>query len=608
MCGICGIYYYSTAAQSNIQKGKSELIRIRDYMHARGPDAAGEWYSGDESVLFGHRRLSIIDLSSHSDQPMSDGGGLTIVFNGEIYNYRELREGLIAKGHNFKTQGDTEVLLSLYREHGSAMLDKLRGMFAFAIYNESDGSLFAARDPFGIKPFYYRDDGKVLKFASSVKALAESDGALTPNDAAIAGVLSFGSVPEPLTIYEEIKALGAGENLYVAKGQQLKISTWYNPARYLGHPPHKLGALSDTEVSEALKDSLRYHMVADTEVGLFLSAGLDSTTMLALLSDIGFNKIHTITAKFTEYEGAEDDESVLAAKAAEFYGANHTEYLITRAEFEEDFDAFLNAMDQPTIDGLNTWFVSKAAQKAGLKVCLSGLGADELFGGYPSFHNIPRWSHLGILGPSKIREPLIDMLAGLCQKAGIDIHPKAAGLLGLCDGVEGAYQLKRGLFMPWEVSQIMGRERGRAALKTLAAKTIIGKTLDPMPSSDFGRVIILETALYMRNQLLRDSDWSSMAHSLELRVPFVDKVLFETLAPRLAAHHTPGKLVLTRAPKGGLMSELVNRPKTGFTVPLGSWTDSRLGDLEGKFAKAVIKGHWSRRWALEVVRRVAFKW
>ena len=239
-------------------------------------------------------------------------------------------------------------------------------------------------------------------------------------------------------------------------------------------------------------------------------------------------------------------------------------------------------------------------------MCLSGLGADELFGGYPSFHDVPKWSRLGVLGPARIRQPMMAMIAGLCEKAGIDLHPKIPGLLGLCDSPSGAYHLKRGLFMPWEIEHIMGRERGRAALKSLAAKTRISEAMEPDPKSDFGRVILMESSLYMRNQLLRDADWASMAHSLELRVPFVDRVLFETLAPRLSAHHNPGKSVLTRVPDGGLMPALVNRPKTGFKVPLADWTDSLLSGLEEDYGKTAIRGHWSRRWVLEVIKRAPY--
>jgi len=602
MCGICGIHNYGGGPAP----AHEEMTQIRDYMAARGPDASGHWQSSDGHTLLGHRRLSIIDLQAASNQPMDDGYGHEIVFNGEIYNYRDLRENLITKGHSFKTQGDTEVLLALYREYGADMLPMLRGMFAFAIYDANTRHLFAARDSFGIKPFYYMDNDRQLYFASSVKALTQIDASFTVDDRAIAGFLSFGSVPEPFTIYEEIKALGAGEMLTVTPEQGVQIKPWYSLAKTLVNPPVNEGALSDAEIRDALCESLKYHMVADTPVGLFLSAGLDSTTMLALLTDLGFKQIHTITVKFEEFEGNHDDESVLAAEAARYYGANHTEYLVTWEVFDSDFSEFMQAMDQPTIDGLNTWFVAKAAKKNGLKVCLSGLGADELLGGYPSYNDIPKWSRLGLLGPARIRQPMMAMVAGLCEKAGIDLHPKIPGLLGLCDSPSGAYQLKRGLFMPWEVEHIMGRKRGRAALKALAIKKRIGRAMEPHLKSDFGRVILMETAFYMRNQLLRDADWASMAHSLELRVPFVDKVLFEALAPRLSAHHSPGKSVLTRIPEGGLMLALVNRAKTGFTVPIADWTDSRISGLEEKYGKAHVRGHWSRRWALEVIKRASY--
>ncbi len=621
MCGVCAIHHYRGAGIPN----REEAIQIRDAMAARGPDAAGLWVSPDKKTILGHRRLSIIDLTRSADQPLSIEPGLTIAYNGEIYNYQALREELVQKGYRFKTQGDTEVILALYHCYGKDMLVRLRGMFAFILRDTRNGEVFAARDSFGMKPLYYSDNGSVVRFSSSVKAMMVGNVSHEKDDAAIAGFLMLGSVPEPFTILKAVKALPAGTFLHSVPGQALKIETWYKLSDVLSadtvnsdmsHSSHlsqtKLdkascggakAALTETEIANSLRESVKDHMVADTDVGLFLSAGIDSTMILGLLKDSGFDNITTITARFGEFEGQDNDESHLAAQTAEFYGANHTEYTVSKAEFDADFQAFSQAMDQPTIDGLNTWFVAKAARAQGLKVCLSGLGADELFGGYPSFRDVPNWSRrLGRFGSANFRKPLAASLAKLTERMGLNWHPKGFALAGYVDTPESAWLVRRGLFMPWEIEEVLGKDRARTALKELDIQTQLKDSLTPDPETDFGRVIVLESSFYMKNQLLRDSDWAAMAHSLEVRLPFVDRVLFDTLAPRLSRHHAPGKDVLTRAPLSGFPPALINRPKTGFILPVGEWTQAHSSDLSILFKQQRLGGHWSRKWALEILR------
>src|SRR5215475_295361 len=433
MCGIAGIYAYHYAANA---VDRAELRRIRDHMAARGPDGLGEWYSQDERVGFGHRRLTIIDLSERGAQPMmSADGKLVVTFNGEIYNYRQLRASLEAKGYIFRSQSDTEVLLHLYAEKREAMVHDLRGMFALAIWDAERRTLFLARDPYGIKPLYYADDGWTLRFASQVKALlAGGKISRDPEPAGWAGFALFGSVPEPFTTYQEIRALPAGSTLWVDRvgthqtKQYFSIADTYCKAEAASSPLNNES--QQHSAREALLDSVRHHLVADVPVGAFLSSGIDSGALVGLMRDAGQQDIQTVTLGFAEFRGRAEDEAPLAQEVARLYGTRHTTRVVTKAEFDADLPRILEAIDQPTIDGLNTWFVTKAAHELGLKVAISGLGGDELFGGYPSFREIPlcvRAFKIPALVPG-----VGSAARWLLSKSGLFsswVKPKAAGLL-----------------------------------------------------------------------------------------------------------------------------------------------------------------------------------
>src|SRR5215469_4019377 len=329
MCGIAGIYAYHSTARS---VDRDELVRIRDHMAARGPDGIGEWYAADGRLGFGHRRLSIIDLSERGAQPMQTADGkLVVTFNGEIYNYRALRSTLEAKGYAFQSNSDTEVLLHLYAELGQEMLRELRGMFAFAIWDSQEQQLLLARDPYGIKPLYYADDGSTLRFASQVKALMAGRGvSRDPDPAGSVGFYLFGSVPEPFTTYREVRALPAGSFVRIdqrgsrAPIQYHSIARTYSEAqeRPLSTPTTK----EETKalVREALLDSVRHHLVADVPVGAFLSAGVDSGALVGLMRDAGQQDIQTVTLAFDEFRGTPNDEAPEATAVAEFYATRHT--------------------------------------------------------------------------------------------------------------------------------------------------------------------------------------------------------------------------------------------------------------------------------------------
>ncbi|MEF3364978.1 asparagine synthase (glutamine-hydrolyzing) [Methylocystis sp. 9N] len=593
MCGVNGIYAYHYAANP---VDRAELFRTRDHMAARGPDASGEYFSQEGRVGLGHRRLSIIDLSENGAQPMaSRDGRFVVTFNGEIYNYRELRAALEHKGFVFHSQSDTEILLHLYADKGEAMVHELRGMFAFAIWDAARGVMFLARDPYGIKPLYYSDDGWTFRFGSQVKALL-AGGAISrdPDSAGAVGFYLFGSVPEPFTTCRSIRALPAGATLLVdctgAKAPQryYSIAEVYRDAL---STPRK----NTDDLRIALLDSVRSHLVADVPVGAFLSSGIDSGALVGLMRDAGAPNIQTVTIGFEEFRGKLEDETSLAAEVARLYETRHTTRFVSRAEFEADLPRILDAMDQPTIDGVNTWFVSKAARELGLKVAISGLGGDELFGGYPSFRDLPRWAQAFSL-PSRI--PFLGLgtrklLAPLTGFFGLS--PKAAGMLEYGGSYAGAYLLRRGLYMPWELEAVLDRETIVQGLRRLAPLRLIDAELRSAPSNPFARVATLESTLYMRNQLLRDTDWASMAHSLEVRTPLADRTLLARLS-RIKLNENEGKVALASAPSRPLPEAIIDRPKTGFTTPIDGWLRSSPSFRHVPI-RAAETPQWARIWS-----------
>ncbi len=566
MCGIAATFCYGGG-----QVDREGLMEARECMRARGPDASGYWEDEDRRVALAHRRLSIIDLSERGAQPMADEArGLRVIYNGEIYNYRPLREELEGKGYEFQSDTDTEVLLYLYAEHGEALVERLRGMYAFAIYDGDRTGLLMARDPYGIKPLYYADDGRAVHVASQVQALRKmGDVDTSPDPAGHVGFFLWGHVPEPHTLYEGISPLPAGHTLWVDRPNGVQAPTAFDTVP---------GALREAEASpngrspqpalrEALLDSVRHHLIADVDVGLFLSAGLDSATLTALASE-AHGQVNTVTLGFEEFRGTPEDEVPGAERIAERYGTDHETVWVTQEDFAEAHDDFLGAMDQPTIDGANSYFVSRAAREAGLKVALSGLGGDELFGGYPSFSQIPRLVSTvgGVPGAATIGKGVRAVAAPVVEQM---TSPKYAGLLEYGGDYAGAYLLRRGLYMPWELPEVLNPDLVSEGMAALQPRLRLQKTASGVQDEHL-RVTALESSWYMRNQLLRDTDWASMAHSLEVRTPLVDRTLLRRVAP-LVARHGLTKQDMSRTPKTPLPDDLLSRPKSGFTVPVREW-------------------------------------
>lgn len=571
---------------------------MTEQMRRRGPDGKGTWISHDSRIGLGHRRLAIIDLSDNARQPMATADGRFVIsFNGEIYNYRELRDGLRAAGYQFSTESDTEVLLHLYAQRGLEMVGGLRGMFAFALWDTEKRRLVLARDPYGIKPLYYSDDGRTCRFASQVKAILSSGAVAKKSDpAGQVGFYLFGSVPEPFTTWRAIRSVPSGALLVIDSSGPREPQRYHSIARsYCAAEQSSTAKVpSNGEAREALLDSVRSHLVADVPVGIFLSAGIDSGALVGLMRDAGAADITTVTVGFEEFRGHPQDETVLAATVARQYGTSHTTRIVSKAEFEADLPLIMAAMDQPSIDGINTWFVAKAAREAGLKVAISGLGGDELLGGYPSFRKIPRLVRALTL-PSRLPLPRghIRKLAMALQRS-LGLHPKTAGLLDYGGSYAGAYLLQRGLYLPWELAQVLEREVISAGLERLRPLDLIEAELKPSPRSAFAKVATLESSVYMRNQLLRDADWSSMAHSLEVRVPLVDAMLLERLAPLTVRRGSrAGKRLLAAAPSRPLPALVANRAKTGFTTPVSAWMGGYVAEVGARRRRRP----WARSWS-----------
>jgi asparagine synthase (glutamine-hydrolysing) len=612
MCGIAGIVRYRDGAPVT----KQEVEALRDEQRHRGPDDAGLWTSADGRVGFGHRRLAIVDLSPLGHQPMvSDDGRFAITFNGEIYNFRELRRELEVRGHRFRSTSDTEVLLHGYREWGLSLLDRLRGMFAFALYDAERRESLLVRDPMGIKPLYAADDGRRLAFASEVQALRRvvGDGGLDPEG--LAAFLIWGSIAAPRTLYRGIRALPPASWLRIRDGRVEGPVGFWRLEDELANPGAEAPEEAGAALRAALLDSVRHHMVSDVPVGAFLSGGVDSSALVGLMSEILPTPVRTVTLSF---DVPELDESRLAAAAAALYGTDHHDVPIRIEEVRERVGDALRALDQPSIDGINTFFVSEAAAKTGLKVAVSGVGGDELFGGYRSFERIPR---IRRLRAGLARWPGGDALAGwaggwLEQRFAGPAAAKLSRALSYASDDAGAYSAERGLFSTSEVRGLLAPELAEAILACdpvaeLRARVRPGELPEPE------RVCALEFRQYLQMQLLRDTDAMAMRHSLEIRTPLVDRELLRAAVrvPAALRRAGPAKQRLREAPRPPVPAALWQRRKQGFTLPFDRWL--RTGGIPLKLpehawlrpaaVEALREGfragrvHWSRVWALQVL-------
>lgn len=585
MCGIAGILHPHGLPQKEMSH---HLTRLRQALSRRGPDGHGTWQNQQATAGLAHTRLAIIDLSSAAAQPMvSADGRYHISFNGEIYNHNELRRQLKADGVEFRSRSDTEVLLALFAREGAGMLARLRGMFAFAIWDALENTCFLARDPLGIKPLYFAATANGFVFASELRAFFACS--LVPvdlNGAAIAAFLETGSVPEPMTLLRAVQCLQAGHWLQWKNGRATHTPYWqasFNSPDEVAWQPSTLRL--------ALEESLRAHLVSDVPVGLFLSGGIDSTALAALARAVGQSSISSFSI------GVDDkslDESGAARRTAARFETVHHERRLDAHAARDLFHRYLDAVDQPTIDGFNTFVVSEFARDTGFKVVLSGLGGDELFGGYPSFQTVPAIARAGRLA---------NVIPALARAAGSLIEDRASrptwrrlgGFLQRPPTLLNAYRAFRGLFSPAEALRI-----ARLYVPSVETSNPPPAPVMALSSTPADAISQLELNLYMRNQLLKDSDVMSMAHGLELRVPFVDRPLVETLA-RIPARSRlrPGKACLLDAVPE-IPDWVRHQPKRGFVFPYQKWLDADWGAEFDSATRRIPFANptWYQRWAV----------
>lgn len=554
----------------------------------RGPDDRG--LHSDGPATLGMCRLAIID-PANGHQPMSSPDGrFTIVFNGAIYNYRALQTDLALGGWHFRTNCDTEVLLAAYALHGPACLPRLRGMFAFAIWDAREQTLFAARDPLGIKPLYYArlpDSGAV--FSSELNALLASG--IVPREidpTSVGEYLAWFSVPAPRTIYRGIANLPPGHCLTIGATGRVNTRPWWQlPAPAPVRDGQVAGNYQEFVhgLRAQLDDSIRAHRVADVPVGAFLSGGMDSTAVVGLMARSGATRLKTFSLVFGEAGFSEQASARVAAAA---FGTDHHEELITGARVAADLPRLLASFDQPTGDGINTYYASQTARAGGVTVALSGLGGDELFGGYPSFRDLPRLQRLLPLWrrlPSGLRRSVVGQLR---ERPGTRPR-KLADFLAHARDLHELSSLQRRV-LPEAARLALLSPEARAQAQRLGPNhpMLEDFAFELIGADPFQVISAWELRTYMADVLLRDSDVFSMAHSLELRVPFVDRQLLEWLWPqRHYFKYDP------RRPKGALAdatadvvpATIRNRRKQGFTLPFARWMLAELRPfLEDTFA------------------------
>jgi asparagine synthase (glutamine-hydrolysing) len=623
------------------EPNRAALHRMSDAMVHRGPDDSGTWISAPDArgwgALLAFRRLSILDLSPAGAQPMVDPvTGHVVVFNGEIYNFGDLRQRLMAKGQEFQSTGDTAVMLRALGLHGPSAVSWLRGMFAFACWDPKQRRLLLARDPLGIKPLYLArssdpEAGWSVAFASELRALLASGLLGTPHldPRAVASCVWNGFVIG--TAVKGVDLLEPGRLIELdGAGKEIRQEDFWPIPDRAPDP-----TMDEDRLAAVLEEGLRLHLASDVPLAVFLSGGVDSSVMANLAQRAAQSPIHTFTLAFEEQEL---NEGPIARRIAAAIGTQHHEVVLTEGHFVENLEAALDSLDQPTFDGLNAYYMSHAIRAAGFTVALSGTGGDELFGGYASYRDLPvlqRWSRRTAWVPRGLQVAVAKLASRLLCRSGETMPPqtrwaKLPEMVRHGDDLLALYQLAYALFLPGFQRELLAPGFAEAladGLPPAMRKRLSAETRGRTPLS---AISVMEQRLFLGERLLRDNDVASMASSLEQRVPLVDQVLFESVdrLPDQARYWPLGrKAMLRRIGLRGLDPALFERPKSGFVLPFDRWIrrglqhamDQTLRDPQAiapagldpaaveRLWRAFLDGapgmYWSRVWSVYVFIR-----
>ncbi|MBA4196793.1 MAG: asparagine synthase (glutamine-hydrolyzing) [Chitinophaga sp.] len=583
MCRIAGIILDRPTDNTAL------VTAMANVMAHGGPDDDGIYVHEAEGIALAHRRLALIDLSPSGHQPMQSKSGKTIiVFNGEIYNYQEIKKQLLQKGYAFTSTSDTEVVLAAYEEWGTASFTMFNGMFAMALYNVEERKLVLVRDYAGIKPLYYHKIANEIYFASEVKAFKQIHRGWNENPLWKQLFLIYGFIPEPYTTLENVYALPKGHYAEIdVANNQFSLQAFYKPSfNYTIHNEEEAVGLLKEKLSAAVKR----HLISDAPIGLFLSGGIDSSLLTLLAQPFVEQNLHTLSVVFEDEKFSEKKYQDLIINKT---GANHKSFLVTERDFFESLPDILAAMDQPSNDGINSYFISKYAKAYGLKAVLSGLGADELFGGYPSFNREQLITKARIL-PESILHFAGNALPGQYKKL---------AFLSLQNTLQGNYLFNRGFFTPKQAAALLDCSEEEIIQHINALNSLV---TDASCDLSYGeQTSFAEFNIYMQNQLLRDTDYMSMWHSIEVRVPFLDKEIIQlahVIHPSIRFKKNEGKHLLIKAFKDILPEEIWNRKKQGFVFPFEKWmckvnlddTSAPVIRMQQQLQQGKI--HWSKYW------------
>ena len=553
MCRIAGVI----SKTNTIAALTSQVKQMCTLLKHGGPDGEGVYEVPNCNIVLGHRRLALLDLSTAGHQPMHYLNRYSITYNGELYNYIALKNELIADGYYFQNNTDTEVILAAFAKWNTNAFAKFNGMFAFALWDDEVNKMYLVRDRVGVKPLYFSIYNNSLAFASEVKAFKAIPHLQVINSHANIYQLAYGFIPEPYTTLQHVQALPKGCFLtynYFTNTSNLQTFAFSSFSSQITNYTN-----AKAQINTSLDAAVQNQMAADARVGLFLSGGIDSTILANLASKNKLKEIHTVSIYFNEKSYSEKKYQDIVANQI---GSTHHSVLLTQQHFNTHFSTILSNMDMPSCDGINTWFISKYASTEGLKAVLSGIGADELYGGYPSFDRINKAIIL-----QKLPAALLQLLSKTSQS-------KYSRLSYLkIKGMQGLYLFLRGHFTPIQIAQQLGSYENE--VWQVLQQEYASPTFYKMESKNMASW--LEYNYYMQNQLLKDADVMSMAHGVEIRVPFLDNNVVDTafkIVPKIKYSGKNSKQILIDSFSAILPKEIWDRPKMGFSFPFAQWLNN----------------------------------